>query len=329
MSSAWSSPVLQSVEPVVAASSHVRTDREAIERVASWMAYEDFPLPSGDAAGPFHYGPDPNVLVDVVFVVSALNFAFTDFATGVKFEAEYQGRTWSDSEAMFAKVHEAVTGGVPLLDADFLATVGRDDLARIFTGNIEMPMLDDRVRILNEIGAVLGDRYQGRFHVFFADCAPAMYADGDGLLERLVAEFPRFDDVSAYRGSIVRFYKLAQLCLWALHRGLHPAWGLRDLHRMTAFADYIVPVALRLLGIFEYSEELEGRIARGDLIERDGEEEIEIRAGTLYATALLTDAVNAIRPPSLQVVIPQVDYRLWKAYHATFLPHHLTRTIMY
>ena len=68
---------------------------------------------------------------------------------------------------------------------------------------------------------------------------------------------------------------------------------------------------------------------RGSHIPRDSDKEVEIRAHTLYATALLTDAINRIRPASLALVVPQLDFRLWKSYHATFWPHHLTRTIMY
>ena len=130
------------------------------------------------------------------------------------------------------------------------------------------------------------------------------------------------------------FYKLGQLCLWALHVALSGtgALAIRDLDNMSAFADYILPVALNSMEILGYTDELEHRIATQDLIPRDSDEEIEIRAHTLYATALLTDAINAIRPADMQVVIPQVDYRLWSAYHAAFptlRPHHLTRTIMY
>ncbi len=98
---------------------------------------------------------------------------------------------------------------------------------------------------------------------------------------------------------------------------------------MSAFADYIVPVALRLMRVLEYTDELERRIAAGGEIPRDSDEEIEIRAHTLYATALLTEAVNRRRPADARLVIPQLDYRLWKTYHATFWPHHRTRTIMY
>ena len=83
------------------------------------------------------------------------------------------------------------------------------------------------------------------------------------------------------------------------------------------------------MGIFEYEASLERRIMAGEMINRDSEEEIEIRAHTVYATALLTDEVNARRPADKQLLIPQVDYRLWKSYHATHFPHHLTRTTMY
>jgi hypothetical protein len=98
---------------------------------------------------------------------------------------------------------------------------------------------------------------------------------------------------------------------------------------MTAFADYIVPLALRAMGILVYAPELAGAVDSRTPIPRDSDEEIEIRAATLWATAELTEAVNARRPVDMRLVIPQIDFRLWNSYHATFAPHHLTRTIMY
>ncbi len=98
---------------------------------------------------------------------------------------------------------------------------------------------------------------------------------------------------------------------------------------MTAFADYIVPVALRVMHILEYSPELDRAIGDGREIARDSEEEVEIRAHMLHATALLREEINMRRPPELQIIIPQLDARLWSSYHATHWPHHLTRTTMY
>ncbi len=65
------------------------------------------------------------------------------------------------------------------------------------------------------------------------------------------------------------------------------------------------------------------------LIPRDSPWEVEIRAHCVYATALLCEEINRIRPTALQIIIPQVDARIWTHYHTTFWPHHLTRTIMY
>jgi hypothetical protein len=325
----WKTPVLQSVLPAVKASRHVRTNTDEIARVAGWLAYEPFGFPH--AVLPFDLGGDPGRLTDYQLFLNSLNFAFSDFATGVKYEAEREGQLWSDSEGMVANVLNALDAGTPILTGEWQARATRADVARLFTGTIEIPMLDERTAILNAVGAVLVERYEGRWAKWVASCAPSMYAGGDGLLERLPVEFPRFRDISTYEGSDVQLFKLGQLALWGLHSShqVTGAFSLRDLSDMTAFADYIVPVALRVMRIFEYAPELERRINEGDEIPRDSDEEIEIRAHTLYATALLTEAVNAIRPADQQLVIPQVDYRLWKTYHATFWPHHLTRTIMY
>ncbi|MCZ7534385.1 MAG: queuosine salvage family protein [Acidimicrobiia bacterium] len=322
---AWEAPVLTSVVPVVESARHVTVDPKAIDRVAAWMAYEDFDTPPSGPQFDVRYEGDD--LIDWTMINAALNFAFTDFETAERFDTTYLGNTWADSEAMYACFDRAITEGIPVLDGSWMASVTRPELNAVFDGTIEIPMLDERVSILNEMGATLVDRYDGRFHTFVHDCEPAMYCDGNGLLERLIAEFPRFDDVSLYDGHKVHIHKLAQLGLWSLHRiGAVP---LDDIAAMSAFADYIVPVALRAMGILTYTEELAAMIDSRTLIPRDSTEEIELRASSLWATADLTEAVNALRPDHMQLVIPEIDYRLWSAYHASFAPHHLTRTIMY
>jgi hypothetical protein len=107
------------------------------------------------------------------------------------------------------------------------------------------------------------------------------------------------------------------------------AWQLEDAHMLTAFADYIVPVALRVMSIFEYSSELEGMINSGEEIVRDSDFEVELRAQSLYVVARLTDEINQRRVGLEPLLAPQVDFRLWKSYHATHWPHHLTKTVMY
>lgn len=315
--------------PVIESSRFVTTHADAVERVADWLAYEEFPAPTG--AMLFDIGDDPDRIMDHTMMINIINFAFTDFASGVKFQTEYQGRVWTDSEAMVACVHRALSAGTPMLSGAYLASVDEAELRRVFAGNIEMPMAEERAAAMRSVGEVLVASYDGAFHNFVRACEPRLFASGDGILERLVREFPRFNDVSDYHGQPVQIQKLAQLALWSLHLTLAPRgkWALADVGMFTAFADYIVPVALRVMGVLSYESGLESRIAGGVVIPRDSDEEIELRAHSVYATALLTDAVNARRPEMTPVVVPQIDYKLWSRYHVTHWPHHLTITTMY
>jgi len=323
------SPVLESLRPVIEGSRDVSTDVSRIVEVASWMAYEELPLPQ--FALPFGVGDNPQQGIDFILVADSIDFAFTDFSTGVKFQVDFAGRHWSDSDAMFACLKRALDEQVAVLDGSYLARVTASDLRRIFRGNIEMPMAEERAAVMREVGGVLNQRYSGRFYNFVKACSPRCYDNGHGLVEKLLAEFPRFRDVSDYHGHPVKFYKLAQLGVWMLYSSMRSsgAFKLEDPGRMTAFADYIVPAALRLMNILKYSPALESAIQQHKMVLRDSTQEIEIRAHTLYATALLAEEINRLRPPELQIIIPQVDARLWTHYHTTFWPHHLTRTIMY
>ena len=323
-----SHPILSTIKPVVDASKHVHIHEMAIEAVSEWMAYESLPWPD------FRFpvipdGPDGNDAdtMDFIFLTASINFAFTDFDRHVVFSTNYGGTERWDSDAMMACLKRAYDAGTPILEGQYLAGVDRTDLERIFTGNIEMPMLDERVEIFHELGAVLKEHYEGRFHNFLK----AGPRTTSAAVERLIETFPSFRDESQYRGQRVAFQKRAQLLLWQLHARFRSDgyFALHDPDELTVFADYIVPVALRVLGITSYTDELEDAINARKIIPRDSEEEIEIRAATIWACHLLTRAINERRPADRQVIDPVVDTRLWTHYHETHWPHHLTVTTAY
>ena len=324
------SPVLDSVRYAVESSRDVHTNYEKIVEVASWMAYEELPMP--EFALPFGVGQkNPEEAIDFVMVADSIDTAFTDFVHHEKFQVDYAGQHWSDSEAEFACIKRALDNGVPFLDGNYLARISREELNKVFEGNIEMPMLDEKLEVLHQVGKVLAEKYDGGFHKFVKSCSPKLYDNGNGLIDRLVQEFPRFNDVSMLDGHEIKFYKLPQLGIWMLYCSLHHSGNFRldDPQKMTAFADYIVPVALRLHGITSYSDKLEQAIHSHQLIPRDSRWEIELRAHCIYATAVLTEEINKLRPANLQVIIPQIDARFWTHFHTTTWPHHLTQTIMY
>lgn len=324
------SPVLDSLHPVIERSRDVHTHIDKIVQVAGWMAYEELPMP--DYQMPFGIGQgSADEVIDFILTADCVDTAFTDFETHAKFQVDYAGRHWSDSDALFACMKRAMDRGLPLLDGKFLAQLTRPQMREIFAANIEIPMLEEKLQVWRQVGSVLAEKYGGRFHQLVRSCSPRLYDGGNGLIDRLVEEFPRFNDVSQYDGKTIKFYKLSQLGIWFVYSALRHTgqFPIEDIGRMTAFADYMVPVGLRLLGITSYSTELEQAIGSYRMVPRDSTWEVEIRAHCLYATALLCEEINQIRPQAKQIIIPQVDARIWTHYHTTFWPHHLTRTIMY
>jgi len=206
------SPVIESLRPVIESSRDVRTNYEKIREVAGWMAYEELPLPN--LAVPFGMEKTPDVAIDFIMVGTTIDTAFTDFKTHVKFQIDYAGEHQSDSDGMFAFLKRAMDNGVPILDGKFLAKMARADMEKIFAGNIEMPMLDEKLELFHQAGTILASKYGGRFYNFIQSCSPKLYDNGNGLVERLAAEFPRFNDVSRYDDHEVKIYKLTQ---WPHH----------------------------------------------------------------------------------------------------------------
>src|SRR6202140_6014066 len=138
------SPVLDSLRPVIENSRDVRTNVEKITEVAEWMGYEELPLP--EFTLPFGVGADDaNEAIDFILVADSIDTAFTDFSTHQKFQVDFAGRHWFDSEAELACLKRALDSGIPILDGKFLSEVTREKLDGIFAGKIKMPMLDEKL----------------------------------------------------------------------------------------------------------------------------------------------------------------------------------------
>ena len=317
----WESQVLSSVSKVIPQLSCLEIDIEKLHELAINLSKEDFGI---------NYEGNPNIVpleyIRKTMLINTLNFVFTDFSTSVKYKIE----NLSDTDAMVYQIDNALLEGVPLTKGSFMRDMNLEEFKRIFTGNIEMPMADEKVEILNNVGDTLVTKYDGDWINFIDDGPKKLYDNGEGLVERLVRDFKRFDDHSIFENEKVYFLKLAQLAFWGIHRELSKKYFyIEDMENMTAFADYIIPVALESFGIVKYSSGLKEKIDSGILIDRDSIEEIEIRSTSIYVTAKLTELINNYKNEEEKIIIPQLDFKLWTDFHADERPHHLTKTIMY
>ena len=171
---------------------------------------------------------------------------------------------------------------------------------------------------LRELGRHVLERHGGSF------LALARAGDGSAVkLAEHLAGLPTWHDVSPYDGGRVPFFKRAQLAAADLHlQGLAAA---ADVAALTLFADNLVPHVLRIDDVLEFDPALVDRIDRGDLIEHDSPEEVEIRACAVHAVELLVAAHEGTTATA-------VDYSLWlrggePRYKAH--PRHRARTTAY
>ena len=322
----WDSKVLHSIKPVIENLENVSIDHVQLTTEAKKLSTFNYEIKVAN-----NQDKRPEDIIRKTMLINTLNFAFTDFESQIKYALNVGDNTFSDTDAMVYQIDQAVEVGIDFYDGHYLRDITETTFKSIFRANIEMPMSKEKTDVLNQVGQILVEEYKGDWLNFVKSGPKKLYQNGEGLIERLVSQFERFRDTSIYLGEEVHFLKLAQLAFWGIHRelGKYGDFYIEDMENMTAFADYIVPVALEKMKIITYSEKLKNKIEQGVLIESDSIEEIEIRAATLFVTAQLTEEINKLKLEEEKIIIPQLDFKLWTDFHANKSPHHLTKTIMY
>jgi hypothetical protein len=216
------------------------------------------------------------------------------------------------------------------LSARELAALDAAGCARIFGQDRGNPPIAELMQLfanaLNDLGRYLLERFGG------SPTALVEAAAGSAQeLVRLLVAMPYFNDVEAYDGLEVLFYKRAQLTAADLAVAFAgQAWGrFDDLDQLTIFADNLVPHVLRVDGALAYDEGLLARINREELIPAGSPEEVEIRASAVWSVELLVAELRAAGHP---VTAQQLDYLLWhrgQQPHYKAIPRHRTRTVYY
>ncbi len=322
-------PFLSSLRPIWCYPRYVFLHQAALKSLAAKIAAEDIPVPAWRE--PIFPQRDDNTFIDFIGVANAINFAFTDFYTRRSFSVMSSGKEWRGANAMFACLGRAIDKGIPILQGEFLSQLSERQCEEIFAGDTTIPMFKDRWFILREVGHVLTERFAGSFSNLFERSRYTAFGEG-GVVNILLEAFPSFRDESVHKptGKVLRFHKRAQL-LAMMYQGralasreLPPLSDFRDLGPI---AEYTIPRGLNALGILRYVPELDRKIRNWVLIDRNSEEELEIRAQAVNAQAQLLDQINLLRASKICAL--SLDYKLWTLGHVATVPHHLTETVAY
>lgn len=335
--------VLSSTRYVVEQGEYVWINREQVELLAAQfiasdtsMGVKEEPANAHDSINPtlpaltwynrYHFFDGTERTVNWLLILDALNFCFWAERNQPRWRIEYQGEPLNGYWAEAAALTRAVEEGTPLWDAEYLSTMSSDALAHIFRGEATIPLFEQRLQNVHEVGRVLLEKFEGQF----ARAIEQAQGSAVELVLVLVENFSSFYDVASYRTREVRFFKRAQICVADLFGSFDgKSWGaFYDLDKLTAFADYKLPQVLRHFGILEYDPILAERIDNLELLEPGEEEEVELRAATIWACELLRREMTQLGHP---ITAAEIDQRLWLLGQnvAGARPYHRTRTIYY
>ncbi|GCF07680.1 queuosine 5'-phosphate N-glycosylase/hydrolase [Dictyobacter arantiisoli] len=321
--------ILSSVHKVVERSAHVKINPAPIDHLSQLWLQDNAPARQSAASlwdERYHFSDGTARTVNWLLVLDALNFCFWAEKGQDRWTIEYQGQTLNGYWAEAAALKRAVEEELPLWDANYLSTISEATVAHIFRGTGTIPLFEQRVQHAREVGRVLLERYAGQFTQAIAQSG----RNAIQLVLLLERYFPSFRDVAIYRGSAVRFLKRAQITIADISGSFHgKGWGaITNQDQLTIFADYKLPQVLRDYNVLEYQTELAQRVDNQELIPAGSEEEVEIRACTIWACELLR---RALQQQGRRVTAAEIDMRLWllgqqsDAMH----PYHRTRTIYY
>ncbi|KAJ2002628.1 hypothetical protein GGI04_003258 [Coemansia thaxteri] len=291
--------------------------------------------------------------IEWIFVVDALNFSFwSDKQANEQYTVTLDGQTYRGYWTLCAAVNRALREGIPITDARYYSQASSGELEHVFRGDSseKIPMLEERIRVLREVGGVLIDRYGGRFG--------QMLEESGGSAQRLVGtvveEFSSFRDEHQFEGRTVAMYKRAQILvadIWACFEG-KGSGQFEDIDRVTMFADYRVPQALCHFGALEYSPQLRRFLEQSESAVRGvGEQqaecsppapgmlpsghrwEVEIRGNSIWAVERIRQHIRQTAQGT-EVNAILIDFYMWdyskeNAQDMQDIPIHLTRSVFY
>lgn len=260
-----------------------------------------------------HYFDNGPLTVQYLFVLDALNFCF-----------------WPDNDLNYDDLalglKQAVEDDNSALDADRLQNYTGPELRKLLNWPRELPLEDERIRLLREVGVKLERNFGGEA----ANLVRACEKSAASLVVLIAQHFPGFRDHSVYKGHQVFFYKRAQIFaadLWGAFKG--KGYGqFYDVSSITIFADYIVPAVLRNLGVLKYTSELANSIDSGKVIGSGTEEELEIRACSIHTVEKMRELIETkYRKQALSI---DLDLWLWSCgVQDRALKFHRTLSIYY
>ncbi len=257
-----------------------------------------------------------------MFIFNALSFSYWGEP---KWTIEYKDKKHDGAWGMILALGRGIEEGAAITNFEYCANISEEDFAHILRASVEIPLFEERWKILQEIGLNMIKNYGGKT----SNLIKKVNGDAQKLLEIIVQNFLSFSDTTKYKGKKIYFYKRAQLLVADIFQifGGKGFGELGNMDKITACADYKLPQILRKLEILEYTPILAERVDSKIEISKNSLEETEIRASTIWAVEFIKEEIKKRSP---QIMSFQINDDLWlMTQNKIDMPYHRTRTTAY
>lgn len=225
-----------------------------------------------------HIPDDFQSLLHFMFVFNSISFYYWGIPKWrVKTDKGYLDGTW----ALLYCLQKSLQKGFPLTNFSELLNLNYNEFQKIFQNEVEIPFLKERFKILKNISTIIVNKYSNNLLNLFEE---SNY-NSKKLINNIVTNFEVFDDYGIYKRKKIYFYKKAQLFISDIdfYMDKYNMISLKNTDYLTACADYKLPQVLRFHDIIKYTQSLDEKINKRIILNRNSDEEIEIRANTIIA----------------------------------------------
>lgn len=290
---------LESAQLICNSSKHVKISEEGVQSLSKTLvdkmkANRHYIHFKGWKTHPLNPKVADDSAIDWIFLVDALNFSFWTPEGQEKYMVEYASQQNTGYWSLCAAVNRALDEGIPITSAEYCKNITVEQAKHVFRSdsNTPMPLIEERVKVMNEVGGILIDKFGGKF----VNCVRQAEGVAQKLVKLVVDNFTCFKDEGVFEGQKVSFYKRSQILvadIWACFEGEGDG-KYEDIDSITMFADYRIPQALVYFNVMNYDEELTTLLEAEHMFNSGDRMEMEIRAASIWSVELLSRRMNEL-----------------------------------
>ena len=326
---------------VMARAKSVRVDREKIAEMAKKWVKQNVKVPPRVKEDILDTKNEQRI-IDYLIILDTINFCFwPSFARASegriqkeKWHIYDKGKKYDGYYALSLRLKNFFEENPEKANLNYFLQISYENFVNIIDGKGGLQFTKERWQGTRAVSSAVLNKYGGALK--FVKSTNGRFSN---LIPK-VAKLPTFNDVREYHGKRVYLWKRAQIlgadiCFAFKGKGIG---HFKDKEYLTAMADYKLPQILRHWDILSYSRELDNKIKNHILIPTGSQEEVEIRAATIWAVEYLKKEMAKL---GKEFYSYEIDWILWDmvqnikmklslpAFSRMKNTYHLTKTIYY